>query len=361
MENDNRYIQLLNDSLRVFFRDAVRVTLKRPSQAYHFLQTVRWQKRAARRRSYWAAQGIHVPPIIIFSVTNRCNLHCKGCYAQALNRTSQDEMDDKSLERIIAEAHDLGTSFFVLAGGEPLVRRNILDITERFPDMIFLIFTNGLLIDDAMLLRLKKQKHVVPVISLEGHEAETDGRRGQGVYERLSQIVQKVHHQHIFFSVSLTVTSINIPVVTDEAFIQDMVNSGCKLFFFLEYTAIREGTEAWVPSDEERNRLNRAVESFRTKYPALFISVPGDEEQFGGCLSAGRGFIHITAQGDLEPCPFAPFSDINLRNMPLKDALRSRLLSVIRANADQLEEGQGGCTLWQKREWVQSLLEAAES
>ncbi len=361
MEHDNYYVQLLNDSLRVFFKDAVRVTLRRPSQAFHFLQTVRWQKRAVRRRSYWAEQGIHVPPIIIFSVTNRCNLHCKGCYAQALNRTSQDEMDDPTLERIIAEAHDLGTSFFVLAGGEPLVRRNILDITERFPDIIFLIFTNGLLIDDAMLNRLKKQKHVVPVISLEGHEAETDSRRGSGVHERLSQIVQKLHHRHIFFSVSLTVTSINMPVVTDAMFIQSMVDSGCKLFFFLEYTAIREGTEAWVPSDEERDRLNRAVESFRTEYPALFISVPGDEEQFGGCLSAGRGFIHITAQGDLEPCPFAPFSDINLRNMPLKDALKSRLLSVIRAHADQLEEGKGGCTLWQKREWVQSLLESAES
>ena len=208
-----------------------------------------------------------------------------------------------------------------------------------------------------MRLRLKKQKHVVPVISLEGHEAETDGRRGQGVYERLSQIVQKVHHQHIFFSVSLTVTSINIPVVTDEAFIQDMVNSGCKLFFFLEYTAIREGTEAWVPSDEERNRLNRAVESFRTKYPALFISVPGDEAQFGGCLSAGRGFIHITAQGDLEPCPFAPYSDINIGEMSLEESLKSPFLKAIRQSHHLLSEAKGGCALWENRDWVQHQLE----
>ena len=40
------------------------------------------------------------------------------------------------------------------------------------------------------------------------------------------------------------------------------------------------------------------------KYPGLFFSVPGDEKKFGGCLSAGRGFVHISVSGDLEPCSF---------------------------------------------------------
>ena len=361
VNQDTGYIRLLNDSLHIFFKDAVRITLRRPSQAFHFIKTVRWQKNAAGRRTRWAEEGIHVPPIVIFSITHRCNLHCKGCYARALDRTSDDELTDTQLERIIAEAHDLGSSFFVLAGGEPLVRRNILDIAARYPDIIFLVFTNGLLIDDAMLENLKRYRHVVPVISLEGHEAETDDRRGEGVYRRLQNVVRMIRKAGLFYSVSLTVSSMNLSKVTDEAFISSLVDEGCRLFFFLEYTAIREGTEDWVPTDEERQRLNDAVAIFRKKYSALFISIPGDEEQFGGCLSAGRGFIHITADGDLEPCPFAPFSDINLKDIPLKDALKSRLLSVIRENADQLEEGQGGCTLWQKREWVQSLMKPAEA
>ena len=361
MKQDTGYIRLLNDSLHIFFKDAVRITLRSPSQAFHFIKTVRWQRKAAGRRTRWAREGIHVPPIVIFSITHRCNLHCKGCYARALDRTSDDELTDVQLERIIAEAHELGSSFFVLAGGEPLVRRNILDIAVRFPDIIFLVFTNGLLIDDAMLEKLKNHRHVVPVISLEGHEAETDDRRGEGVYRRLQNIVRKIRKEGLFYSVSLTVSSMNLSKVTDEAFISGLVDEGCRLFFFLEYTAIREGTEDWVPTDEERAQLNKAVAIYREKYPALLISIPGDEEQFGGCLSAGRGFIHITADGDLEPCPFAPFSDINLKEMPLKDALKSRLLSVIRENADKLVEGQGGCTLWQKREWVQSLMEPAEA
>lgn len=88
--------------------------------------------------------------------------------------------------------------------------------------------------------------------------------------------------------------------------------------------------------------------------------MPTEEKIFGGCLSAGRGFVHINARGDLEPCPFAPFSDVNLRNVMLKEALKSKLLEKIRENRVILERlessGQGGCSLWANKKWVESLL-----
>jgi len=121
--------QVLNKSLSVFFKDALRVAVTNPLQAYAFVRTVRWQKQAARLRSQWEQKGVHVPPIMIFSITNRCNLHCKGCY----------------------HWEELGISFMVIAGGEPLVRQEILDITRDFPEIIFLVFTNGLLINEETL------------------------------------------------------------------------------------------------------------------------------------------------------------------------------------------------------------------
>ena len=358
---DNTYIKTLNNSLKIFFKDAVRFSLKSPTQARYFFNVVRWQKKAVRTRSKWAENNIHVPPIIIFSITNRCNLQCKGCYAQALGRSAKDDLSDEDVVRIIREAHDLGTSFFVLAGGEPMVRKQIMDITSQFSDVIFLMFTNGLLLTDSKIKQLKKQKNVVPVISLEGHESQTDARRGKGVYNQLQKIVQKLQKANIFYSISFTVTSLNVHILKEESFLAGLINAGCKLFFFLEYTAITDGTEEWIPTDEQREQFSQAVSTFRQKYPALFVNVPDDEDQFGGCLSSGRGFLHINANGDLEPCPFAPFSDTNLKNKSLKEALKSDLLRVIRDNADQLEEGRGGCTLWQKREWVKSLLVSEES
>jgi MoaA/NifB/PqqE/SkfB family radical SAM enzyme len=356
IEKDSSYINPLNRSLGIFFKDAFRITMKSPSQAYHFLRTVRWQQKASKVRASWKQQGIHVPPIVIFSITNRCNLHCKGCYAQALHQLSSAEMSEDKLRSTIAEAHELGISFLVIGGGEPLVRQEILDIASEFRDMIFLIFTNGLLINEQVLATLKRQKNIVPIVSLEGYEADTDERRGKGVYERLQRVMERLSSKSIFFGVSLTLTRSNFADITSTQFIKRLTGLGCKLFFLVDYTPVSEETKAWELTEEQKDSVMGIVKSLRKKFAALFISVPGDEEEFGGCLAAGRGFIHISAEGDLEPCPFAPYSDASLRDKPLKEALKSEFLKAIRDNQEQLSEGQSGCALWEKRDWVRSLL-----
>jgi uncharacterized radical SAM superfamily Fe-S cluster-containing enzyme len=126
---DAKYINPLNKALRIFFKEAITVSFKNPSQALYFFQVVKNQQRASRVRAKWLRQGIQVPPIMIFSVTNRCNLHCKGCYHQALRDITKPEMSADKLFSVITEAKDLGVSFIVLAGGEPLVRPDILEIT----------------------------------------------------------------------------------------------------------------------------------------------------------------------------------------------------------------------------------------
>jgi MoaA/NifB/PqqE/SkfB family radical SAM enzyme len=348
--------KVLNNSLNVFFKDALRIAFTNPSQAYHFLRTIKWQKKAARIRDSWQNEGIHVPPILIFSITNRCNLKCKGCYHWALRPTIQSELDTSKMRSIVAEAKDLGISFIMIAGGEPLVRIEILDIISDFPEITFLVFTNGLLIDEELAEKLKRIRNFVPVISLEGSVEETDGRRGKGVYNRIQGAAKILKKNGIFWSVSLTVTRSNFDQIMDEDFIISLVDLGCKLFFFVEYTPVSKGTESWLLTDKQRIGLLERRDTFRTQYPALFVAIPGDEEEIGGCLSAGKGFVHINAQGDVEPCPFAPYSDTSLKDVSLKQALKSDFLKKIRDNHQHLYETEGGCALWVEREWVKSLL-----
>ena len=111
--------KVLNSSLNVFFKDALRVALTHPRQAAFFMQTLSWQRKAAKTRLNWDKRGVHVPPIIVLSVTSKCNLHCQGCYHQALRSTSESEMSDERLDGLIAEAKELGVSFMVIGGGEP--------------------------------------------------------------------------------------------------------------------------------------------------------------------------------------------------------------------------------------------------
>jgi MoaA/NifB/PqqE/SkfB family radical SAM enzyme len=301
--------RLLDKSLHVFFKGAVRAALGSPRQALAFLRTVVYQRRAAKRRRDLAGQGLHVPPMVIFSVTERCNLQCAGCYARALHAGPEKELSGDEMRAVLAEAGELGIGFFMLAGGEPLVRRDLLDITAEFPRMLFLLFTNGLLLKDGLLPRLEAQRHVIPVLSLEGEGPDTDGRRGAGV-------------------------------------------------FVVEYSPVNADTEDWVITREQREMTAARLEAYRARHPALFISVPGDEEQFGGCLSAGRGFIHLSAEGNVEPCPFVPYSDTSLREMSLREALQSDFLRRIRESEDLKETG-GGCSLWSRSEWLKEMLAAS--
>lgn len=357
MQRTNDASSSVAKSLRSFFGEIARVSLAHPSHALFFGKTVFRQVKAARLRSRFAREGVQVPPIAIFSITNRCNLHCKGCYAQAIRGDAPDELSAGAMRDIVAQAEGLGIAFFVIAGGEPLTRPEIMDITRDFPHVIFLLATNGMLLDRGLIERLKKQPNTVPVLSLEGNQAETDERRGKGVHERLQSKIAELKAAGIFFAMSLTVTRSNFDVVTDRRFVQAAIGAGCRLFIFLEYTPIRPGTDEWAITDVQREAMKGLVAEWRGRLAAVFIAVPWDEEEQGGCMAAGRAFVHISPSGAVEPCPFAPYSDVNLRDVPLKEALQSRFLAAMRENHDLFKETDGGCALWKNREQVQALLD----
>jgi len=361
MYETTEYIHLFDDAVGALFSDAVRITLRDPSVAAFFVRMRRAQRAAEHRRAQLAEEGVHVPPFIILSVTGRCNLACAGCYAQAQERQEEPDMTSTELLSVVRQGRDLGVSIMLLAGGEPMTRvGDLLTIAREVPDVVFPVFTNGTLLDDLLVRRIRKQRNVVPVISLEGHAAATDARRGQGVAGQAQAAIARMRRAGIFFGTSLTVTRLNIDTVLDEKYLRSLMDLRCRLFFFVEYVPVREGTESLVLDSAQRARLVSVVASLQKRLRGLFIVFPGDEEVFGGCLAAGRGFIHISPSGRVEPCPFAPYSDASVRGVPLRDALASPLLAAIRDNHDRLTETNGGCALWSQREWVRSLLPGAE-
>jgi MoaA/NifB/PqqE/SkfB family radical SAM enzyme len=360
MKLKNPFSIRLHKALIVFFLNAVRKSFNNPGQAVQFFKTVRCFYQSARRRARWEREGVQVPAIIIYSITQKCNLKCKGCYAQGLHPNPDGEMTRQEVEKFVREASDLGVSFFVVAGGEPFIREDMLEMTEAHPEIIFLVFTNGLLINDQTIERLKQQRNVVPLISIEGYREETDKRRGEGVYQSILELSEKLRRNRIFFGTSVTLTRETFPILTNPEFVKEHVRVGSQFFLYLEYTPIQKGTEDWIVTLEQRSQLVSLMKRYQSRWPALFMAVPAGEAEVGGCLAAGRGFVHVNANGNLEPCPFAPFSDSNIREMPLREALRSSLLANIRQYPEELVPEEGGCVLWKKREWVKSLMKVPE-
>ena len=347
----------MDESIMDLFDNILKENLKNPSQAAFVLKTIRSQQKAAKRREKNERQGLHVPPFMIASITERCNLKCAGCYAHARHPQSSAETDFTRLQSMVGEARELGISIILLAGGEPLVRKQeILSIARAHRDVIFPVFTNGLLMDRQLIQCLKSTKNAVPIISIEGPEADTDRRRGKGIYAKLKKLFADLHESNVFYGCSITVTSENADTVTAPGFARELVDSGCKLFFFVEYVPVEHGTEHLVLDESRRQLLIERIDSLRANLPASFIAFPGDEKHFGGCLASGRGFIHVNPAGGVEPCPFAPFSDSSIKDRSLRECLESGFLKKIRENHSLLNENQGGCALWENRELVESYL-----
>ncbi len=320
------------------------------------IRTLNRQRDAVKVRQQWSERGLHVPPLVIFSVTRRCNLRCKGCYALAQHRVN----DDLSIERIrilFNEASDLGVSIFVIAGGEPLVRKELLDVLVEYPKILFPVFTNGLLIDRDLAGRLRMNRHIVPVISIEGYREETDCRRGEGVYSEIMRRFNLLVDEDVFFGASITVTRENHDTVTGDEFVGNLVEKGAQVVVYVEYIPVEAGTEHLILTDPQRERMDRRMVELRASNNAVFIIFPGNEEALGGCQAAGRGFIHISHDGSVEPCPASPFSDTNLKDVSLKEALASELLAAIRDEPQNLTGSMSGCALFDKEEWVRSLLQ----
>lgn len=346
-----------DSNLIMIFRALLRLMVLKPSMSVFLMKTLKHQKKAAKVRAENEQGGISVPPVMIISVTEQCNLRCNGCYSMAHKRNGNKEMNRTVLARIVTEADELGISVVLFAGGEPLLRPELFDIAAANPNLVFPVFTNGLLIGPGMIREFNKNRNIIPVISFEGRKTSTDNRRGEGVYGVNAEKTALLGINHIMYGISLTVTAENINEITDEEFIKEYISKACRIFFFVEFVPVTDDVKYLAPDPLQRVLLNKRIQTFRKKFGAVFIGFPGDEEQYGGCLAAGRGFIHVSSNGSLEPCPFAPFSDVNLHNLSLREALRSPLLGKIRQNQHLLTEMNGGCALWSNREIIKLMQE----
>lgn len=350
------YQSIFAGRIDLSLKTAASVLAAYPASASAFARLGKGLKKAENRRMKLAREGVEVPPLMIVSTTQACNLACAGCYACAHDRKPSQELSHERIGEILEEASKLGVSVVMLAGGEPLLSHGWLEALGGHEEMAGIVFTNGTLFDQDRRAWFGEHRHMIPVFSLEGGQAQTDARRGGGVYAKVRAAMEGLRAEQIPFGVSLTVTKENIHALLREEFTEEYVREGCRLFVYVEYVPVGAGSEPMVLSKADKERLNAFAAASARKHPALFLPFPGDEEQYGGCLAAGRGFVHVSAGGDLEPCPFAPFSDVNLKNVSLREALASGFLAKIRENHHLLKEGEGGCALWHNRQWLSELL-----
>lgn len=275
----------------------------------------------------------NIPWLILMDPTSACNLHCTGCWAAEYGHTMS--LSYEELDSIITQGKELGIYFYMYTGGEPLVRKkDIIKLCEKHNDCAFHAFTNGTLVDDAFCEEMDRVGNLSLSISLEGYEAVNDGRRGNGVFDKVMKAMDTLKAHGQIFGTSICYTSANCETVTSDEFLDMIIEKGCRYAWYFHYMPV--GNDAAVelmPTKEQREYMYHRIREIRAVEggkPIFTFDFQNDGEYVGGCIAGGRNYCHINPNGDVEPCVFVHYSGANIREVSLLDALRQPLFMAYR-------------------------------
>ena len=274
----------------------------------------------------------NIPWAILFDPTSACNKKCIGCWAAEYgNRLN---LSYEEMSSIVSQGKALGTYFYLLTGGEPLVRKkDLIRLCEEHDDCVFSAFTNGSLIDDEFAEEMLRVKNFVPAISIEGFEEATDSRRGEGTYQETIRAMKILKAHKLPFGISCCYTSANTEVIGSDEFFDEMVENGALFAWLFTYMPIgKKAVPELLATAEQREFMYHQIRKFRSTKPIFTVDFWNDGEFVGGCIAGGRSYCHINANGDVEPCAFIHYSDSNIREKTLLEAYQSPLFMGYRHN-----------------------------
>ena len=114
-----------------------------------------------------------------------------------------------------------------------------------------------------------------------------------------------------------------------------------------------------MASAEQRELMYRRVREFRKTKPLFTIDFWNDGEYVKGCVAGGREYLHINANGDIEPCAFIHYSDSNIKEKTLLEALQGPLFMACRNNQPFNQNHLRPCPLLANPEELPKMAEAS--
>mgnify|MGYP000606507178 FL=1 len=301
----------------------------------------------------------NIPWLILMDPTSACNLRCTGCWAAEYGHKlnlSFEEMDS-----IVTQGKELGIYFYMMTGGEPLVRKaDIIKLCEKHNDCAFHCYTNGTLVDQAFCDDMKRVGNLSLSISLEGFEDANDFRRGEGVYKKVLSAMDLLHENGLIFGNSVCYTSKNMDAVTSDEFFDLLIEHGSRFawYFHLMPVGMKASPEL-MPTKEQREYIYHRIREVRAKEGGKEIFVmdfQNDGEFVGGCIAGGRNYCHINPKGDVEPCVFIHYSGANIREKSLLECLKQPLFMAYRDNQPFNENMLRPCPMLENPEILRKLV-----
>lgn len=145
-------------------------------------------------------------------------------------------------------------------------------------------------------------------------------------YQAVMGAMQVLKEHKLPFGISCCYTSQNLDSISSEAFIDDMVARGAKFAWYFHYMPVgNDAVPELLPTPQQREKMVERIRGFRETKPIFALDFQNDGEFVKGCIAGGRRYLHINANGDMEPCAFIHYSDSSVYDKTLLEALKSPL------------------------------------
>lgn len=351
---ENNMYQLIMSVLKDIDENVLKATFE---NFFFNANIVGWPKQEENRKKY----GCNIPWAILLDPTSACNLHCTGCWAAEYGNKLNLSFDE--IDSIICQGKELGVYMYIYTGGEPLVRKkDLIALCEKHSDCQFLSFTNATLIDEEFAEEMLRVKNFIPAISVEGFEEATDGRRGNGTYQKVVKAMGILKEKHLPFGLSCCYTSQNLDSISSFEFIDQMVKWGAKFVWYFHYMPVgNDAVPELLPNPEQREFMYHRIREIRRTKPIFAMDFQNDGEYVGGCIAGGRRYLHINANGDVDPCVFIHYSDSNIREKTLLECLQSPIFMAYHDGQPFNENHLRPCPMLENPEVLRGIVYGTEA
>jgi AdoMet-dependent heme synthase len=289
----------------------------------------------------------HVPRLVFWELTKKCNLNCIHCRAESENSMYEGELVLDEIKAVIDDIASHYSPIMVLTGGEPLYRADIFQIASyaEGKGLKTALASNGTLIDRSISEKIRNAGIRRVSISLDGSSPEShDGFRGiPGSFDNALRGINYLKEAGVEFQINTTISQRNVHEIEDIMKLAEgigvkalhifmLVPVGCGVEIAESEMISKEKYEEVLNWFYDRSR-ETALELKATCAPHYYriirqraksegrtitFETDGMTAMTRGCL-AGTGVCFISHRGDVQPCGYLPVAVGNVRERPFHD------------------------------------------
>ena len=169
--------------------------------------------------------------------------------------------------------------------------------------------------------------------------------------------MELLRKKKLIYGISCCYTSANYNSITSEEFYDSLIDLGAYFVWYFHYMPVgNDAAPQLLPTPEQRIGVYEKIRKYRATKPLFAMDFQNDAEYVGGCIAGGRRYLHINANGDIDPCVFIHYSSANIKEVSVLDALRQPLFMAYHNNQPFNNNHLRPCPMLENPEKLQQMV-----